>query len=67
MKYTTEDLVVSIKFLEKEILDAKNRVNEFGSANNFNKYHPIARIVKNYRKELKKLYLEMNEDIKEKK
>ena len=65
MKYTKEDLQKSMDFLEQEILDAKIRINKFGSENDENKYHPIARIVKKYRTELKKLHFEMMDDLKE--
>lgn len=65
MEYTKENLEKSIEFLEKEILDSKNRINKFCAENNHNKYHPIARIVVNYRRELKKLHLEMSQDIED--
>ena len=64
MNIQKEQLEKSLEFLHKEILDSKIRVNQLGVSISGNSYHPIARIVKEYRSSLKKLAKEIMEDLK---
>lgn len=64
MKYNKENLLKMKNFLEDEIQNSKNRINNFANADTeFNKYNPIAIIVKKYRKEMKLLLKEVVEDL----
>lgn len=59
--YTKENLEECISFLSKEIYRVKDEMNKSG----FIKYSPMGMIVLNYRRELKRLYKSMMDDLKE--